>query len=196
MSDQRETNAQKLAQQVGATLRSIRKEREMSLQDLAEVTDVSKLTLGKIERGEANPSLTVIWKIANGLSIPISSLLAEKEEVVISRKNKGNKVLSSNEDLTLEPMFTNSGYGSLETHRAFLKPGGQYYAEAHQEGVVEYVTVMEGKATVQVLEETFELNMYDSIKFKADQRHGYLNPNLHPAVLHFVMIYPNAKQQP
>ncbi|WP_166001110.1 XRE family transcriptional regulator [Bacillus sp. Cs-700] len=196
MSDQRETNAQKLAQQVGATLRSIRKEREMSLQDLAEVTDVSKLTLGKIERGEANPSLTVIWKIANGLSIPISSLLAEKEEVVISRSNEGNKVLSSNEDLTLEPMFTNSGYGSLETHRAFLKPGGQYYAEAHQEGVVEYVTVMEGKATVQVLEETYELNKYDSIKFKADQRHGYLNPNLHPAVLHFVMIYPNAKQQP
>lgn len=196
MSDQREINAQKLAQQVGATLRSIRKEREMSLQDLAEVTDVSKLTLGKIERGEANPSLTVIWKIANGLSIPISSLLAEKEEVVISRRNEGNKVLSSNEDLTLEPMFTNSGYVSLETHRAFLKPGGQYYAEAHQEGVVEYVTVMEGKATVQVLEETYELTMYDSIKFKADQCHGYLNPNLEQAVLHFVMIYPNAKQQP
>ena len=168
----------------------------MSLQELAEATEVSKLTLGKIERGEANPSLTVIWKIANGLSIPISSLLAEKEEVVISRKNEGNKVLSSNEALTLEPMFTNSGYGSLETHRAFLKPGGQYYAEAHQEGVIEYVTVMEGMATVQVLEETYKLNTYDSIKFKADQRHGYLNPNLEPAVLHFVMIYPNAKQQP
>jgi XRE family transcriptional regulator, regulator of sulfur utilization len=196
VSDQKETNAQKLAQQVGATLRSIRKEREMSLQDLAEVTDVSKLTLGKIERGEANPSLTVIWKIANGLSIPISSLLAEKEEVVISRKNVGNKVLSSNEDLTLEPMFTTSGYGSLETHRAFLKPGGTYYTEAHQEGVIEYVTVMEGKATVQVQEQRYELNTYDSIKFKADQRHGYLNPNQEPAVLHFVMIYPNAKQQP
>ena len=196
MGDQKETNAQKLAQQVGETLRAIRKKRKISLQELAEVTEVSKLTLGKIERGEANPSLTVIWKIANGLSIPISSLLAEKKEVVISRKNEGNKVLSSNEELTLEPMFTSGGYGSLETHRAFLKPGGQYYAEAHQEGVIEYVTVMEGKATVQVQDETYELNMHDSIKFKADQRHGYLNPSDELVVLHFVMIYPNVKQQP
>ncbi|MDO6654301.1 helix-turn-helix domain-containing protein [Anaerobacillus sp. 1_MG-2023] len=174
------------------TLRAIRKKREISLQELATLTDVSKLTLGKIERGEANPSLTVIWKIANGLSIPISSLLAEKEEVVISRKNVGNKVLSSNEALTLEPMFTDSGYGSLETHRAFLEPMGEYYADAHQEGVIEYVTVMEGRATVQVQEQTYELNTYDSIKFRADQKHGYLNPNSEGAVLHFVMIYTNA----
>ncbi|MGB8000656.1 MAG: helix-turn-helix transcriptional regulator, partial [Anaerobacillus sp.] len=124
MSDRKVTEAEKLAQQVGVILKRIRKERDLSLQELAKRTDVSKLTLGKIERGEANPSLTVIWKIANGLSIPISMLLVEPQEVVISRKNEGNKVLSANEALTLEPMFTNSGYGSLETHRAFLKPGG------------------------------------------------------------------------
>ncbi|WP_428845853.1 helix-turn-helix domain-containing protein [Guptibacillus hwajinpoensis] len=192
MNEKKITDAEKLAQQVGMTLRAIRKKREISLQELATLTDVSKLTLGKIERGEANPSLTVIWKIANGLSIPISSLLAEKEEVVISRKNEGNKVLSSNEALTLEPMFTDSGYGSLETHRAFLEPMGEYYADAHQEGVIEYVTVMEGRATVQVQEQTYELNTYDSIKFRADQKHGYLNPHSEGAVLHFVMIYTNA----
>ncbi|XBD02133.1 XRE family transcriptional regulator [Pseudalkalibacillus hwajinpoensis] len=182
-------DAEKVAKQVGHTLRRIRKERNISLQELAEFTEVSKLTLGKIERGEANPSLTVIWKIANGLSIPISTLLAETQQVAISRKNEGNKVLSTNEELMLEPMFTNAGYGSIETHRAFLKPGGEYYADAHQAGVIEYVTVMEGSVMVQVKNEFYELNTYDSIKFSADQEHGYLNRNSTPAVLHFVMIY-------
>ncbi|CDQ20296.1 helix-turn-helix domain-containing protein [Halobacillus karajensis] len=191
MSDYKVSEAGKITQQVGMTLRGIRKSQGMSLQELAERTDVSKLTLGKIERGEANPSLTVIWKIANGLSIPISALLAEKQEVVLSRKNEGNKVLSGNENFTLEPMFTNSGYGSLETHRAFLKPGGDYFAEAHQPGVIEYVTVMEGSVTVHIQEKTYELNTYDSIKFNADQRHGYINTSSLPAVLHFVMIYSN-----
>lgn len=58
-------NVEILAKQVGSKLRKIRQERGMSIQQLADRTDVSKLTLGKIERGEANPSLTVIWRIAN-----------------------------------------------------------------------------------------------------------------------------------
>ncbi|PFA63133.1 transcriptional regulator [Bacillus sp. AFS015802] len=180
---------EKLARHVGMTLRTIRNERGLNLQELASITNVSTLTLGKIERGEANPSLTIIWKIANGLSIPISALLVEKQEVQISRKNKGSKVISANESLTLEPMFTSSGYGSLETHRAFLKPDSEYRADAHQPGVIEFVTVMEGKVQVKLEEEIFELGQYDSMKFHADKDHSYINTEPTEAVLHFVMIY-------
>ncbi|SFJ68585.1 Transcriptional regulator, contains XRE-family HTH domain [Halobacillus dabanensis] len=191
MDEQKITEAEKLNRQVGMRLRGIRKSQGISLQELADQTDVSKLTLGKIERGEANPSLTVIWKIANGLAIPISALLTEKQEVVLSRNNEGNKILSANENLTLEPMFTNSGYGSLETHRATLNPGGEYFADPHQPGVIEYVTVMDGSVTIHIQDEVYDLNTYDSIKFHADQRHGYVNNDTDPAVLHFVMIYSN-----
>ncbi|MCA0987175.1 helix-turn-helix domain-containing protein [Guptibacillus algicola] len=180
---------EKLSKQVGATLRSIRKERKLSLIDLAELTDVSNLTLGKIERGEANPSLTIIWKIANGLAIPISSLLVEKQDVVISKKNEGQKVLSADESLVLEPMFNMKGYGSLETHRAFLEPKSEYKADAHQPGVIEYITVMEGRVNIRVQDDIYELDEYDSIKFHADKEHGYINPQSTGAVLHFVMIY-------
>ncbi|WP_201712752.1 helix-turn-helix domain-containing protein [Rossellomorea arthrocnemi] len=179
----------KLAQHVGKTLRNIRNERSLNLQELSETTGVSTLTLGKIERGEANPSLTIIWKIANGLSIPISSLLMEKQEVQISRKNEGSKVISANESLTLEPMFTSSGYGSLETHRAFLKPDSEYRADAHPPGVIEFVTVMEGTIQVKLGNELFELSEYDSIKFHANKEHSYINSEAMEAVLHFVMIY-------
>lgn len=44
-------NPETFAKHVGKKLRNIRKEKEMSLNDLAEKTQVSKLTLGKIERG-------------------------------------------------------------------------------------------------------------------------------------------------
>ncbi|MCA0970862.1 XRE family transcriptional regulator [Halobacillus litoralis] len=182
-------NPEKYSKRVGATLRAIRKEKELSLNELAEWTDVSSLTLGKIERGEANPSLSIIWKIANGLSIPISFLLAEKEEVAISRKHGGQKVLSADEALALEPMFTMRGHGSIETHRAFLEPKSEYHAGAHQPGVVEYVTVMEGRVQVKVQDDVYELGLYDSIKFQADQDHAYINPAEMEAVLHFVMIY-------
>ncbi|WP_226666405.1 helix-turn-helix domain-containing protein [Metabacillus litoralis] len=183
------SNVEKLAKQVGKTLRKIRLERKINLEELAEITEVSKLTLGNIERGEANPSLAVIWKIANGLTIPISTLLNEREEVVISRKNEGNKVVSANVACTLEPIFDSSSYGSMEIHRAFLKPFSEYCPGAHQLGVVEYVTVMKGEVKIKVQSQTYQLYEYDSIKFSGDVEHAYINPTDTEAVLHFVMMY-------
>ncbi|KHF41130.1 helix-turn-helix domain-containing protein [Halalkalibacter okhensis] len=189
MEKSQQTDAETLAKQVGLTLRRIRQERGLSLQQLADVTTVSKLTLGKIERGEANPSLAVIWKIANGLEIPISLLLNEHNEIKISRKHKGNKVVSANEACTLEPMFDISTFGSSEIHRAFLKPKSEYHPGAHQLGVVEYVTVMCGEMIIKIDDEPFHLFEYDSIKFNGDKEHTYINPTNETTVLHFVMTY-------
>ncbi|WP_158734858.1 helix-turn-helix domain-containing protein [Alteribacillus sp. YIM 98480] len=185
------SNAETLAKQVGSTLRKIRQERRMSLQELADRIEVSKLTLGKIERGEANPSLTVIWKIANGLSIPISVLLSEEQHVKLSRKNTGNKVVSANEACTLEPIFNVSSYGSMEMHRAYLNPNSEYCPGSHQSGVVEYVTVMEGEVQIEIEGDRYHLYQYDSITFNGDREHAYKNPKASTAVLHFVMTYAN-----
>ncbi|WP_332633620.1 helix-turn-helix domain-containing protein [Halalkalibacter flavus] len=189
MKRSHQTDAERLAKQVGLTLRKIRQERGLSLQQLADLTTVSKLTLGKIERGEANPSLSVIWKIANGLEIPISLLLNEDSDIKISRKHKGNKVVSANEACTLEPMFDVSTFGSSEIHRAFLKPRSEYNPGAHQLGVVEYVTVMTGELLIQIDGESFHLYEYDSITFNGDKEHTYINPTDRTTVLHFVMTY-------
>ncbi|MBU8906144.1 helix-turn-helix domain-containing protein [Desertibacillus haloalkaliphilus] len=182
-------DAEKLARQVGDTLRRIRHDRKMSLQELATITEVSKLTLGNIERGEANPSLSVIWKIANGLTIPISTLLNEDKEVLVSRKNEGNDVVSTNGACTLQSIFDTSNYGSFEIHRAFLEPNSEYSPGAHQIGVIEYVTVMEGELKIKIQDEYHHLYEYDAIKFNGDVEHAYINPTDSVTVLHFVMTY-------
>ena len=65
-----------LSGQVGGNLREIRKSKRMSLEELANVSNVSKLTLGKIERGETNPTVNILWKICRGLNIPLVALLS------------------------------------------------------------------------------------------------------------------------
>ncbi|WP_404407118.1 helix-turn-helix domain-containing protein [Jeotgalibacillus malaysiensis] len=174
--------------QVGKILRRLRKEKEITLEETADLTGVSKLTLGKIERGEANPSLTIIWKIANGLRIPISSLMVENQEVTLLKKS-GNSVMSENHSLKLEPVFTTQVQGSIESHKGYLHPDSIYEAEAHQPGVKEYITVMEGEVVVRVDGKEYQLERFDSIKFNADQPHAYINHSEETAVLHFVMIY-------
>lgn len=189
MDKKQEESVEKLVQQIGQTLRMVRQERNLSLQELADISAVSKLTLGKVERGEANPSLSVIWKIANSLGLPISTLMNEKAEVVVVRNHEGNRIVSENGACSLEPMFDSTNFRSMELHRAFLQPNSDYHPGAHQAGVIEYVTVMEGEAVVVVDQEEYVLNQYDSIKFRGDRDHTYKNLTQSEVVLHFVMTY-------
>lgn len=185
----RSNDEKQFANQIGNTLRKIRTEKRLSIQELADRSSVSALTLGKIERGEANPSLAVIWKIANALSIPISALLKEAEDVLISRSHNGNRVYSVDGVCLLEPMFDDRVYGPLEVHRAFLKPNSIYRPGKHQAGVVEYVTVMRGEVAVWIDDKATVLSTYDAVKFEADVEHAYENRTNEEAVLHFVMTY-------
>ncbi|WP_245827527.1 helix-turn-helix domain-containing protein [Paenisporosarcina indica] len=60
---------------LGMQLKKVRHQRGMSLDEIAKLTDVSKALLFQIEKGESNPTVSTIWKIADGLKISFSSLL-------------------------------------------------------------------------------------------------------------------------
>ena len=53
-------------------LRRMRENRRLSLDAVARLTGVSKSMLGQIERGEVNPTVSTMWKIAGGLKVNLS----------------------------------------------------------------------------------------------------------------------------
>lgn len=188
MSEQHHLNSKAMVLKLGNQLRKLRNRKELSLEELARITKVSKVTLGNIERGEANPSLSVIWKIANALAVPLSTLLAEEKEISISRVNSNTKVESEDGNVILEPIFSPLKEG-FEMYRAYIKPESEYCPGAHQPGVIEYLTVMAGEIIVTVEDDSFHLHEFEGIRFHGDCEHAYINPSKNIAVLHFVMSY-------
>lgn len=59
----------------GETLRAVRKERGLTLRQVAEGAHVSVSYLAEIERGEKDPSSRILESIAGGLDIEVSGLL-------------------------------------------------------------------------------------------------------------------------
>ena len=55
---------------VGKRLKSIRQNKELSLDEVSNLTNVSKPALAQIERGASSPTINTLWKISKGL-IPI-----------------------------------------------------------------------------------------------------------------------------
>ena len=61
---------------VGVTQAALRQARALSLDELSRMAGVSKSMLSQIERAQANPTVAVVWRLANALGVPISELLA------------------------------------------------------------------------------------------------------------------------
>ena len=61
----------------GATVRRLRKSRGYSQEGFADACGLDRTYIGGIERGERNPSLKNLLKIAHTLGIPPSELLGD-----------------------------------------------------------------------------------------------------------------------
>ncbi|WP_043585534.1 helix-turn-helix domain-containing protein [Geminisphaera colitermitum] len=62
---------------LGAVIRECRVALDLTQEELAEKADLSTNYIGNLERGEQEPSVTALVKVAAGLGITASSLIAQ-----------------------------------------------------------------------------------------------------------------------
>ena len=68
------SNIMNINDRIAARVRQIRADRGLSLEALAEASDVSRSMISLIERGESSPTAVVLEKLATGLGVPLASL--------------------------------------------------------------------------------------------------------------------------
>src|ERR687889_133167 len=64
---------------LGGRVRELRRGRGLTLEELAELSGVSRAMISKLERGEKNPTLVVAAKLAEGLGVTLSRLAGTDE---------------------------------------------------------------------------------------------------------------------
>ena len=69
---------------VAENIKQIRNEKKLTLDAAAELTGVSRSMLAQIEKGDVNPTITVLWKIAVGYKLSFTSLLEKKVKKYLS----------------------------------------------------------------------------------------------------------------
>lgn len=82
---------------IGEKVKSLRKQSNMSLRELAQNTGLSKTTLSDLENGTKNPSLDTVEKIATAFGLTSSDLLQKTdnpEELVSSAKDSSSELLA------------------------------------------------------------------------------------------------------
>ncbi len=181
----------RIIETVKENLKVIRHTKGLSLDKLALKCGVSRAMLSQIEQGKSTPTISVLWKIANGLNVPFSDLIKEKDiEGVHILKHEHTKVLYSNSKVfSSRALFPYAGSRRTEFYELLLKPGGIEVADPHQTGTTENIVVVSGKLRLRVLERVIELEPKDSVFFRADVPHEYSNPTDQETLMYLVMNY-------
>lgn len=179
-----------LSEQIGQRLRFYRRQRNLSLDEVAELTGVSKPMLGQIERGSSNPTVAVLWKIAAGLQVPIASFLMHNPSIRYLPMEEQPFIKEDNDLFETYNTFASPGI-PFENYRIRMLPGCTHHSEAKGIGVIKIVTVYTGSLLIIIGDEQYTLEKGDAISFSTDIHQVYQNLKEEPCEFNLVIHYSN-----
>ena len=160
---------------IGLNLKRIRQERNLTLDDLATLTHVSRSMLSEIERCAKSPTISVLERICEGINVPLVQLTHTKTPQVTLVTNDTVKHYSAWEGFELFVLFEFDSNKKFEMFRHVIAPHSERVSESHDSAIREYIICTQGIFSVQVGDETFHLKEGEAIQFLANCRHKYMN---------------------
>lgn len=177
-------------QTLGARLRSVRKNQQLSLVMLSQQSGVSVSMLSHIERGQTMPSLKTLDKICQALNIEMPVIFPPREPETITqdivRKENRAQLEFPSYGLVKELLSPNSSK-SLEFFMISMEPEGGSGPEYLVRNGEKAGLVVEGQLELTIGERRYNLNAGDSFQFDSGQPHRIYNNTKKPAKLLWII---------
>lgn len=166
-----------LTRAVGENIKRIRKSKKLSMERTAAIAGVSRSMLGQIERGEANPSVAVVGKLALALKVPAQVLLENDafEPLELVRELDTKPARLDGGKVVLRPSFPYDDVTRQENFFLDLYISARYAPEPSVPGCVCHATVMSGSVKLTAQDEDFQLLERDALRFAADRPYRFEN---------------------
>lgn len=161
-----------------ARVTELRQRNGFTLDQLAAASGVSRSMLSQIERGQANPTLAVTFRIAQAFGMSIGELVddpAAAGAVEIVHGDDPHNLFRDDEQCqirTLSPLHMEK---SVEFYELRLQPGASLESAAHFDGTRELLTVVTGSAVLKAGTTECQLACGDSAHYRADHDHAIHN---------------------
>ena len=162
---------------VAENIKRIRKSKKLSMERLAAESGVSRSMLGQIERGEANPSVAILGKLAAALKVPAEVLLENDDFVSLAqyREVDTKPVRLDGGKAVLRPNFSYDDATRIESYFLDLSISARSEPELSVPGCICYATLLSGPVTLEAEGETFHMVERDAVRFAADRPYRFEN---------------------
>ena len=180
---------------VGDTLAALRQARSLSLDELSRKAGVSKSMLSQIERAQANPTVAVVWRLANALGVPMGDLLGgaarpAEPAVTVVPVHATPSLRNPDGSCELRILGPIDLAGQFEWYALSLQPGGALESQAHESGTREHLTVLSGAIEVDAGGEKQRLKNGETARYAVDRPHAIRNTGKTAASAWLVVVHP------
>ena len=164
---------------IGREVRGYRRQKGMTVSDLAQVTGLSIGMLSKIENGNTSPSLTTLQTLAHALSVPLTAFFRrfeEHREAVHTKAGKGVEIeragtRAGHQYNLLGHIGANSSGVMVEPYLITLNTESDIFP-TFQHGGIETIYMLEGELGYRHSDQLYHLCPGDTLFFDADAPHG------------------------
>ena len=165
-----------VSRHLARNLTTLRGVRSLTQAALAKAAGVPRSTIANLESGGGNPSLAVLVKVAAALDTAIDELLASPRAKVrrwspadLAWRNRGRGVVTR--PLVPEPVPEEM----IELME--LAPDAAMAGTPHLPGTREFFSCIEGRVTIFVAGDRYDLAAGDVLGFPGNVPHSYRNPH-------------------
>jgi len=187
--------ARPLESAIGAEVRRLRKDLDLTVAELGAAAGISTGMLSKIENGSISPSLATLDSLARALNVPISRLFSETEE------QRDCSFVKAGQGVRIERRGTKAGHkydllghslgGSIgaEPYLITLKSDAVPYTDFRHAGI-EFIYMLTGKVRYRHADRSYVMEPGDALFFDAAARHGPEELIKAPMTYLSIIIYP------
>ncbi|WEK54153.1 MAG: XRE family transcriptional regulator [Candidatus Cohnella colombiensis] len=176
---------------IGSTIRTIRKHKNITIAQICEETGLSQGFISQVETNKTSPSIATLESIARSLKVPLAYLLLRQEERMNIVRKEERKVTSSGaEKLKLEHL---SSTKNVRMTLVEFPPGASTGQVPHAHAGEEVHVVVKGRIYAEQGEDVAEFKEGDSFSWNACTPHLVKNISEEPALV-LIAIYTDSDQ--
>lgn len=173
---------------LGKRLAKLRKERNMTLQGLANETGLTIDYLSQIEKAELIPPVAVILQLSRALEIDSSILLREEKRRAGTKSHEDYQ--KRTEDYSYQNLTPEAQHKHLKAFKVFIDPRSDHKGVSYQHLGEEFIYVLKGEIEVMVGENRSVLKPAGCIHFNSSIVHKLRNLSAEKAELLVVLYTP------
>ena len=166
-----------LEQALGAQIRNLRRQLDLTVAHLATAAGISTGMLSKIENGQISPSLSTIQALASALNVPITALFAafdEKRDCSYVRAGQGVVIERRGTKVGHQYELLGHALGGdivCEPYLITLREEAAPYT-AFQHGGTEFIYMLAGEIQYRHGDRLYDLKPGDALMFDSGAAHG------------------------
>lgn len=183
-----------VAAAIARNARTLRGDRQWSLDSLASRSGISKGMLVQIEQARTNPSIGTLCRLADAFGVTLAQLveLGDGSTVQVIDADEVVRLWTGAKGSSGDLLVGSDRAEHVELWRWHLAPGDEHDSVGHLPGTRELLAVLSGTLTLLVNEDQHRVEQGGAVLFDADRPHRYVNAHKRALDLVLVVVQPPA----